>query len=227
MLISSNIRILLSILFLILISISSTYSQSSSDLDSLEGKFALQFQISEDFTLTNFQGTTFSGKYHFSSRDAVRLGLSLDFGDSDVDATTNQYDSVNVVNINSEQNSFGITFNTQYIRYISGTNDVAFFGGVGPFITFNTSTTEGKTSGFPEDINYKESNDVFAVGLDLILGVEWFFCRNMSLSVEYGLKLSYRSTTRKYENDYILRETEDKTYRAMGNNVNFGISIYF
>jgi len=62
MLISSNIRILLSILFLILISISSTYSQSSSDLDSLEGKFALQFQISEDFTLTNFQGTNFSGK---------------------------------------------------------------------------------------------------------------------------------------------------------------------
>ena len=84
--------------------------QNESYLDSLEGKFALQFQISDNFNLTNFQGTTFSGKYHFSGSDAIRLGLSLDFGNSEIDGNTNQNDSVNVVTINTTQNAFGFKF---------------------------------------------------------------------------------------------------------------------
>jgi hypothetical protein len=60
-----------SLLFFIL-SLLSTTSAQTSYLDSLDGKFALQFQISENFTLTNFQGATLSGKYQLGKRSAVR-----------------------------------------------------------------------------------------------------------------------------------------------------------
>jgi len=47
-------------------------------LDSLEGKFSLQFQISNNFKLEEFQGTTFSGKFNIGKSEAIRLGVSLD-----------------------------------------------------------------------------------------------------------------------------------------------------
>ena len=61
-------------LFFILLIVATTNAQSSY-LDSLDGKYALQFQISENFTLSDFQGTTLSGKYQTGKRTAIRLGV--------------------------------------------------------------------------------------------------------------------------------------------------------
>jgi opacity protein-like surface antigen len=218
---------LLILLFVSQLFITTGFSQSTSYLDSLDGKFALQFQIDRNFTLTNFQGTTLSGKYHFSCRDAVRLGLSLELGDSEIDATTNQFDSINVATINATQTSLGVTLKTQYLRYFRGSNDISFFGGVGPFFTYYKSTNEGKTLGTPDDRNFTETSDRFTFGLDLIAGIEWFFYNNMSLSAEYGLNFSYNSNTREYNDDIVSRKTEDTVYRITGNNINFGITVYF
>lgn len=226
MLISSNIRILLSILFLILISISSTYSQSSSDLDSLEGKFALQFQISEDFTLTNFQGTTFSGKYHFSSRDAVRVGLSVYLNNSDAETNQTFLDTTLTVSSDANQNIFGMTVRTQYIHYIPGMYDIMFFFGGGSFVGFNNGTNEVNYANY--DPTYrKQTIDDFFAGMDLLVGVEWMFTKNMSLSAEYGIRFSYNSETRKLEDDYSIIESTIKRYNIDNGDVNFGISVYF
>jgi len=204
------------------------YAQNTSYLDSLEGKYALQFQVSDNFNLTNFQGTTFSGKYHFGCRSAVRLGLSVDFGDTEQDATTNQYDTVNVATNNLDQNSFGITLKTQYIRYIMETNEIAFYCGGGPFINYNTLSRETKLTGTSNDRYYKETSDNFSIGLDLIFGVEWFFNKSMSLSAEYGLNFSYRTRSQEYNpNDAVSTKTDETSYKIAGNNINFGISVYF
>ena len=203
-------------------------AQNTSYLDSLKGKYALQFQISDNFNLTNFQGTTFSGKYHLSSKSAVRLGLSLDFGDTEQDATTNQYDTVNVATNNLDQNSFGITVNTQYIQYIIETNEIAFYCGGGPFINYNTLSRETKLTGTSNDRYYKENSDNFSIGLDLIFGVEWFFNKQMSLSAEYGLNFSYRTRSQENKpNDLVSLKTDETSYQISGNNINFGISVYF
>ena len=201
--------------------------QNESYLDSLDGKFALQFQISDNFNLTNFQGTTFSGKYHFSNKDALRLGLSLDFGDAKLDGQTNQYDTVNVAKINATQNSFGFILKAQYIRYLVETNAIAFFSGVGPFFSYNKTTNETNSEGTPEDRNYKNTTDGYSVGLDLLLGVEWFFTNNMSLSAEYGLNLMYRSRTNSFESEVTSGSTHETTYGITGNKINFGFSVYF
>jgi len=225
--ISSNIRILLSILFLILISISSTYSQSSSDLDSLEGKFALQFQISEDFTLTNFQGTTFSGKYHFSSRDAVRLGFTFELSDSEIKADVTHLDTTDSDQSKDNINRFGFTINSQYIHYFTVTDNIAFFGGAGPFISFFDQNSERVITENGTEINRKISRSGYTAGLDLITGVEWWFHEQMSLSAEYGLKFNYTNSEDKFNDDVIEGESEINSFHIIGNTVKFGISVYF
>jgi len=63
--------------------------------------------------------------------------------------------------------------------------------------------------------------------MDLIVGVEWLFTKNMSLSAEYGIRFSYNSETRKLENNYSVTETTVKRYNINNGDVNFGISVYF
>lgn len=223
----TNLIGIISLLLFFIVFTKVCFPQNESYLDSLDGKFALQFQISDNFNLTNFQGTTFSGKYHLGKRDAVRLGLSLDFGDSELDGQTNQFDTVNVAKINATQNSFGFNVKAQYIKYLIETNTVAFFSGVGPFFSYNETTNKTNSEGTPEDKNYRNSADQYSLGLDLLLGVEWFFTKNMSLSAEYGLKFMYRSRTNSYNSEIIAGSTNETSYSITGNDINFGISVYF
>jgi opacity protein-like surface antigen len=160
--------------------------------------------------------------------DAIRAGLSIDFGKSDGDAETNQYDSVNVAEASYNSNNFSITLKSQYIRYFIETDGIAFYGGTGPFVTYSTSTYESETTGSPNDKHYKDTNDNFILGVDFIAGVEWFFIKNMSLSAEYGFNFSYRSRTSEREIDNNLySDSNEKLYRFSGNDINFGITVYF
>jgi len=219
------------LLLLLLISflfIGSGFSQNASYIDSLDGKFALQFQISDNFQLSNFQGTTFSGKYHFGKMDAIRAGLSIDFGRSDGNAETNQFDSINVAEVSYNSNNFSMTLKTQYIRYFVETDDIAFYGGIGPFVTYSTSRNESETTGTPNDKHYKDTIDNFILGVDFIAGVEWFFIKNMSLSAEYGFNFNYKSRMVEREIDNsIYSDSNEKVYRFSGNDINFGITVYF
>ncbi len=49
----------------------------STDADNsiAEGVWALQFSISNNFTLTPFKGTMLSAKYHLSTTNAIRFGV--------------------------------------------------------------------------------------------------------------------------------------------------------
>ena len=68
----------------------------------------------------------------------------LEFSDSDSEVSSNLIDTVSVNTSKINSSSFGITVNTQYIRYIKGTDDISFFIGGGPFITYATSTSTGE-----------------------------------------------------------------------------------
>ena len=113
-----------------ILSLVSTTNAQTSYLDSLDGKFALQFQISENFTLSNFQGAILSGKYQLGKRSAVRLGISLFFDDSRLDRQDTYIDTLNTNNEskgNSDRNSVGFTINSQYIAYLVSTDDIGFY----------------------------------------------------------------------------------------------------
>jgi hypothetical protein len=227
MLVRSKISFLLFSLF-----ISSTFSgigfsQNVSYLDSLDGKFALQFQITDNFSLTNFQGTVFSGKYHFNKRDAIRLGISLNLGKIDSETEYNFLDTTIVNNSKQEENRFDITINTQYIRYMNVTESIAFFGGIGPFINFFKLTRERAIKAGEIDDKLKTETNGFTTGLDMIIGVEWWFHKHMSLSAEYGIQFAYRSSENIIRDEEKEGKTEYTTYDLTGNQINFGISVYF
>jgi hypothetical protein len=223
----SILKISFPFLFALLIFLSTGFSQSTSYLDSLDGKFALQFQINENFSLSNFQGSVLSGKYHFSNRDAIRLGLEINFGDSDSETLVNNLDTNIVDKSFEDNNNFGFTINSQYIHYIRGTDNISFFGGVGPYFKYYKSTRNRKLA-VDEIENVMESeNESYGIGLDLLVGVEWWFHKYMSLSAEYGLKFSYQSSKSNFKYDYREGESEQKAYIISGNHINFGITVYF
>jgi hypothetical protein len=227
MLFQSFMKISFSLLFASLIFVSTGFSQSTSYLDSLDGKFALQFQINENFSLSNFQGSVLSGKYHFSKRDAIRLGLEFIFGDSESETVVNNLDT-NVVDQRVEDiNNLGFTINSQYIHYIRGTDDISLFCGIGPYFRYYKSTRNGELVVDEIENMIKSENENYGIGLDLLVGVEWWFHKYMSLSAEYGLKFSYLSSKTSFEDDSIKGESEHKAYNISGNHINFGITVYF
>jgi len=212
-------------LFLFVFSFAS-FAQNTSYLDSLKGKYALQFQISDNFNLTNFQGTTFSGKYHLSSKSVVRVGLSFSLSNADGESKeTRPNTASNNNNANSDQ--YSLTILSQYIRYIRGIDDIVFFIGGGPFVGFDHSTLEADNTSSNSVFHSNDDVNGFSTGLDLLAGVEWIFTKNMSLSAEYGIMFSYYSSTRNYTDDNSKIKTTNKRISIGRGDVNFGISVYF
>lgn len=201
-------------------------------LDSLDGRFALQFQINENFSLSSFQGTIFSGKYNFSPRNAVRLGISINFGDLESDETSSRTDTNLVTTGESKHNSFNIIFKTQYIYTMSITNNIGFFVGAGPFLEYFKAESEAKWDTNIINSLRTYSSDRIGIGMDLINGVEWMFTGNMSLSAEYGLKFTYltsedKRTTSDSIGNGAIEESNNKVFSITGNHINFGITVYF
>ena len=223
-----------SLLFFILSLLSTTTAQTSY-LDSLDGKFALQFQIGENFTLTSFQGATFSSKYHLGKRSAIRLGVSLFMDDASYNEHETYIDTLNITNDsegNSNRNGIGFTLNSQYIAYLVSTDDIGFYIGSGPTFSFRNSDEESeRSSNSSGKYTTSYSNDFFSIGLDAIAGVEWSFYKNMSLSAEYGIKFYYYHETDNYTTSYEFEtRTNERTQEGIhltANYVNFGISVYF
>jgi len=220
----SNLYLFLSFILFI---IGTGLSQNASYLDSLDGKFALQFQINDNFSLSSFQGTTFSGKYHFSCRDAVRLGISVELGDSESEINIVYPDTSTVSKSENDGNKFGITIKTQYIHYFNGTKEITFFGGVGPFFTYSKQNENRKSIIDEIETSSEAETNLFSTGIDIIAGVEWMFYTNMSLSAEYGLNFSYWSLENIYNEDSKEVKSENTTFNISGNHINFGITVYF
>jgi hypothetical protein len=227
MLIKSKISFLLFSLFISTIFSGKVFSQKVSHLDSLDGKFALQFQINENFRLSNFQGTVLSGKYHFSRRDAIRIGVSLYLRGSDAEYEINYFDTTAVDNSKLDDNKFEIIVNTQYIRYLNVSESIAFFGGVGPFFSYTDGTNERVISVGGIEKKSESQINGYGIGLDLIAGVEWWFHKQMSLSAEYGIQFAYRSSENIIRDEEKEGKTEYTTYDLTGNQINFGVSVYF
>ncbi len=214
-------------LFFILFFSGTGLSQNASYLDSLDGKFALQFQIEGLLRLTSFQGSTLSGKYNFSDRDVVRLGISLGVTDSEKDNSINEIDTTRTYYQEGNKNKLDIRVNTQYLRYISVDDDISFFAGGGPFVSLFSSSEDFKVIRYGKEEDWIRDDDGFSIGLELILGVEWMFYNNMTLSAEYGLNADYSKSDRKEKEGETIQESTIKTYNLNYNRVKFCLSVYF
>ncbi len=204
-----------------------THAQAAARLDSLKNKFALQFQISQNFNLSNFQGNTFSGKYNIGNRSALRLGLSLDINNTEIEYTETRFDTTANFFGDSKSDMLSVTVKTQYIHYVPGLLDVAFFLGGGPFVTMASGTSETIDTAVDPAFSRKDDIDRFTAGLDFLIGVEWLFAEDMSLSAEYGIRFSYFDNERSMTEQHRIRKVKEKAYRISRGDLNFGLTVYF
>jgi hypothetical protein len=149
------------------------FSQDSTRNSLAKDKFALQFQVN-GFYFQPFLGSNLSCKYHVSDNSAWRLGIGIS-ASTDL---SNKIDDTAITN--DEYLSFNL--NIQYIHYIKTVDDVSLYAGSGPYY----SRLFSKSGSW----QYRDNN--WSLGLNGIIGVEWFFKKNMSLSGEYGLSAGYR-----------------------------------
>ncbi|HMU43311.1 MAG TPA: outer membrane beta-barrel protein [Ignavibacteriaceae bacterium] len=205
------------------------YSQDSTYLDKLNGSFALQFQISGNFTLSQFQGGTFSGKYHFGPRSAIRVGLSTLINNSEDDITASEIDSFFVHP--SYTNSFDYqvySVNLQYLNYLTALESVGFFIGAGPYVSYAFSKQDIDTA---DVFNYNSSSTstLWNLGIELLAGVEWMFNDKMTLSAEYGLRAYYLINETAQDVTYLSKNISSKRkgFNLIYSSIKFGLSVYF
>jgi len=215
-------------LFISLIMVS-TFFLHAQDSTSLAGKYALQFQISQDFTLSNFLGSVISGKYHLTNKNAIRIGLGFSTTMGNQSSATQYSSGESDANNVSESNNQSFDITAQYMITPVISDKIRFYCGAGPKFGLSFSKTNN-TSNVVNAAQYvdKQNTKGYSAGVMCSAGVEWFFSSKMSLCAEYGLTYvySYTKNTRDYNGSHTTTQ-ETYNYSFNGNNVRFGLSVYF
>jgi hypothetical protein len=199
-------------------------------------KWALQFGIANNFTLTNFQSGGASIKKMLSPDKAFRLGVDFhgNFSGDDQIGQSTPGDTFYIPPTH-DTNFQSIAINSQWIWYPNPAEDVLFFYGFGPSVSF-TRTRNTNEDGFrlPQNIftSRRESRS-WGVGLNGVCGVEWFATRSISLSAEYVVGLMYSwqmsesSSQRSTDTFVSYTEFTQHSIALSSSSVRFGVSAYF
>ena len=208
-----------------------------------EHSWALQFQISDNFRLTSFQGATLSAKYQLNARQALRFGVGVnaanrtmkyvpqDDGSCILPRETEcfmppccpySYDEITKRKTTDRQ----MTLDVQYIRYPRPESKrVLVFYGAGPSIGYEGSTERAT---YVSGETNKYTRTTWKAGISAVIGVEWFVTETISLLGEYGVNLSYQRSKVK---DALwvepAREEKETGLVVESLPVKFGVSLYF
>ena len=200
-------------------------AQEGSGGSNLDGKWALQFQITHNFTLDAFQGSVLSAKYHSSAQNAWRAGLGFEFDSSTSERTTADA-GVEDPPLSSANSQQAVQLDLQYLRYANPDAKVQFLFGGGPLAGYGSRSSEGYEDGVSRG---RQENDRWNVGVSGVLGVEWFVASRVSIHAEYGVEFVYAKTTVTTKNDLLDTEgSQDTEGWGIGpRDVLFGVSAYF
>ena len=238
------------LLFFILISMSVIVclraQDTLSERNSLKaGTWALQFGISSNFTLTSFQGSTFSIKYQLSDKAAIRGGISITGSTNNGNGTasgTNADTSIGSLPTNISSSAQGISFILQYLWYMDPSGPIHFFIGLGPVVSYSYSQNNSENDYFETsylyDYRYSSSSTQWGAGATGSVGVEWFPSHWFSLRAEYGESLQYRWSSSSSMNDYSYtnsvsvpshyeNSSTSKGWSLSSSSVSFGLNIYW
>ncbi len=211
------------------------------------GSWALQFQVKGNFILGSFDGTMFSGKYHFTETSAIRFGFSpsVTTQDSDSDALHNMADTLASKEGNDyEGNNIELSTDLVYLQYLGKSDMFHFYVGIGPRFeidNYYTETIEFDRINEELSIFRKRTYDSDSWGLGAVgvIGVEVALTKSISVSAEYNSSYIYY-TLEKTESQSTWSEDNDINYKSdyekkenitrsifTGNSVKMGLTIYF
>ena len=201
-------------------------------------KLSMQYQIREFGDVVDFERSILSAKYHFSNKSAIRISLDLGYGDSNFDDEYfhNVIDSLSHYR-DGEYNNVNLNLSLFYLHYINPRAPVKFYLGGGPNIAYSRMRND-EIRVYPTSVDGSLSQDVDremktkSIGMQWVLGSEWFFHRRMSLLFEYGALFSYSlsKTDDNRGNDYpggYVTAYESHRYSISSTRVKVGLSMYF
>jgi hypothetical protein len=182
-----------------------------------KGSWSLQFGVSQNFTLTQFQGATISVKRHYSPNSALRAGITTNLSHN-VQKDLRTKSEVDV-------NEFGINVSMEYLHYFTPGRRVTAFVGSGPYFGLNLRTQEVPPTGNDGyHLTYKE----WSLGANLLFGAEWFVTHGIALFAEYDISLGYASKVNKTADPLhgLTGQTESYGYSLTSRGVRMGLSVY-
>ncbi|MBK7106653.1 MAG: outer membrane beta-barrel protein [Ignavibacteriae bacterium] len=230
-------------LYLIIFSIivSSNYAQDSCTVENPHG---LQFQIGSNFQLINFDGYTISYRYFWDKNNGLRFGFLFNTYNSDGSGSEIQeydYSDHNEALTTKENHSLGFGLSIQYHKLVYNKKNVNFLVGIGPFVYFSKLDETNKRN--YTNHTYRETiinrNDTQRFGINGIVGAEYKFSEDFSLSVEVGLLMQYFINDNNYSyktttvtefatTSFITeRESEDDGFEIKGAPVRMGLTLFF
>ncbi|KUG26002.1 hypothetical protein ASZ90_004168 [hydrocarbon metagenome] len=223
---------LIFVLFLPLTLIFAQSNEEEKPID-LTGKFALMFQIDQNFDLNSFQGMSFAGKYFFSDDWGVRLVFETYYGESDENSSYHQHRSGYYQNDRDDRDIVSYKVIPSIMYKFQNNNNFKFYIGAGPFVAYSNNEyaeVMNRSEGETNKINERYKN--YAIGFTFFTNVEWFVSDNISLSAEYGFEYSYLETEawNGYFSDDVLMEerTTNNTKKLFQDlPISLGVSIYF
>lgn len=188
-----------------------SYAQSPDDV-AISDRWALQFQVNNNFTLGEFQGGLISAKKQYDARRAFRFGIGLN-------ATFDQRtDEGNGGTQEQDQSFQRVTANAQWVRYPVDEGRVRAYWGVGPTLQLQRNVDDQSGT---DQTQWRLGGG--AVG---VLGAEWFVHSHISVSAEYRAGVEY-TWQRVETSNGVNRETTDSQFRIGGRGVLVGVSVYF
>ncbi len=184
-----------------------------------DGTFSIQFQITDNFSIKDFQGALFSVKYLLTNRSALRFGLGTDY----IFAENTRDQAATVV---LEEETFSLQVTGQYLYHVTE-NQLSLYTGAGPHFEYYwrsriTTAQPIAQSEFQETGRNQFSR--YGFGLNAVLGGEYFVTEYLSLMAEYGFLVQYRYGK---VADKIAGDNKLKEYRFEPVQVKFGFSLNF
>ena len=183
-------NILLLIIFVIFFSHS--FAQDSCKTKCKELKHGLQFQVTNIFNLTNFNGYTFSYRYLINNNSGLRVGLLTNFSNQDEDITQRVDTITN--NPPTYYKYYNFKISVQFLQSILRYDDFDLIIGGGPFVSLYNSEEYDEFLGASYLRKYTYKNKTTGFGLDIIAGVEYSLTDNIVFSGEYGLTFTKESS---------------------------------
>ncbi len=158
-------------------------------------KWALQFALKSNFTLGSFQGSLFSGRFYFSPRHAIQLGLS---GNLDTKNSTREVlrdDSTYTPEEGSVKNiSTGVVI--QYLWISHPVQRLRSILGLGPSVNYKLDGREFTVYSIYNNYSYKNRVQlIIETTITGLIGFEWALKENIWLTVFYRNQLGYRWVT--------------------------------
>lgn len=176
--------------------------------------WALNFQISENFTLKSFEGMMISATRHHTRSSAIRFGLDLSIASSESE------DNGETIR---DCSSRSVELVVHFMRYPRMESEPVLYWGIGPLISYVASEYETHAPGEPSS-SQRQEGMAWAVGASGVLGVEWLVAQNVALLAEYGVSADYEKQIDEQCSDSSERESTSFNFSSSG--VRFGVSVY-